>query len=194
MSASQGWNLDQIARMVSCGVDAAPVSQMRPAGEAWPPVRATKCNGGKAQDARCGGDDVEQSQREVGSERNKEKGDEPAAATITSSCIGLHKPTLLTMFEVSATLAIPTLTCSRARQVISGPLFPRVRPQVMAESQTLVKPKRWWVLVPSSWFRVVWGYSLLVVSTADVLRCTMSIAFCQAPYYAIDLCAHARPR
>ena len=58
---------------------------------------------------------------------------------------------------------------------------------VIARSQTLVQPKRRWILIPSGYWRVAWGYFLLSVSSADVFRCGMSLAFCQAPYVAGDL-------
>lgn len=58
---------------------------------------------------------------------------------------------------------------------------------VIARSQTLVQPKRWWITIPSGYWRVLWGYFLLGISSADVFRCGMSLAFCQAPYVAFDL-------
>ena len=58
---------------------------------------------------------------------------------------------------------------------------------VIARSQTLVQPKRWWVLIPSGYWRVAWGYIILGVSSADVFRCGLSLAFCQAPYVSFDL-------
>ena len=42
---------------------------------------------------------------------------------------------------------------------------------VIARSQTLVQPKRCWITIPSGYWRVLWGYGLLAVSTAESTAC-----------------------
>ena len=42
---------------------------------------------------------------------------------------------------------------------------------VIAQSQTLDEKKPWWVLVPSGWWRVFWGYLLLIVTAQQMLPC-----------------------
>ena len=59
--------------------------------------------------------------------------------------------------------------------------------KMIAESQQMAERKPRWVLTGGGIWRVAWGYVLLAVSTADVCRCGLSLAFGQAPYYALDL-------
>lgn len=72
---------------------------------------------------------------------------------------------------------------------------------VIARAQLLSSEssKPWWVTIPSGHWRMVFGYFMLTVVTADVFSCTFSIAFCHAarttetgytfflPIYTIDV-------
>lgn len=58
---------------------------------------------------------------------------------------------------------------------------------VIARSQLLSSAKKWYILIPSGHWRVLFGYAMLMVATMDVYYCVYSLAFCGAPFVGIEL-------